>query len=123
MSDATQMYKLYELLKSGQPVAVAKIAEELDIKLPSVPVYIHGLKKLKADITSVRDGRKVGYYQLTNAADVKVSEFRKGAVKKTLGIEKIEQEEPLLSSTKIDEKELADVRESLGIEEACHLVD
>lgn len=116
MSNSTQTFKLYEVLKSGEPVTVEKIASELAIKILSVPVYIHGLKSAKAEIKAVREGRKVIAYQMTNAADVKVSEFRKNsAVLAT----KVSVLKPIISTATVDElaadvgqitdKELSDI--------------
>lgn len=123
MSNATQTYKLYEVLKSGEPVTVAKIAEELNIKILSVPVYIHGLKAQKAAITAIREGRKVVSYQLTNAPDVKVSEFRKNSAEMSLfpknskSIRELTNEtiEEPSANTLTSEREIADIRNSLGI--------
>lgn len=124
MSNATQTYKLFEVLKSGDPVTVAKIAEELKIKVLSVPVYIHGLKAQKAEIKAIREGRRVVSYQLTNPADVKISEFRKNsaeAVVKSKGGNGVRQlattqiEEPS-ANTVVSDREIADIRSSLGID-------
>jgi hypothetical protein len=131
MSNATQTYKLYEVLKSGEPVTVAKIAEELKIKVLSVPVYIHGLKAQKAEIKAIREGRKVVSYQLTNPTEVKIPEFRKNSAEASLvpknpgTIAKLADqaiEEPS-ANTIVSEREIADIRSSLGIESIRGLVD
>lgn len=124
MSNATQTFKLYEVLKGGEPVTVAKIAEELKIKVLSVPVYIHGLKKAKANITAIREGRKVTSYQMTNAAEVKVSEFRKNSADAIPRIKasvagdnkKIEVTgDDAAANTAVSDREFADIRSSLGL--------
>lgn len=132
MSNATQTYKLYEVLKSGEPVAVAKIAEELKIKVLSVPVYIHGLKAAKAEIKAIREGRRVVSYQMTNANAVKIPEFRKNSAEATLtltkggGIKQLAATtlEDTSVNTSVSDKEIADIRSSLGIDFGGHsLVD
>lgn len=131
MSNATQTYKLYEVLKSGEPVTVAKIAEELKIKILSVPVYIHGLKAQKAEIKAIREGRRVVSYQLTNVVDVKIPEFRKNSAEASLTPKKpgtIKDltaqtiEEPS-ANTLVSDREIADIRSSLGIGGFERLVD
>lgn len=125
MSNATQTYKLYEVLKSGDPVTVAKIAEELKIKVLSVPVYIHGLKAQKAEIKAIREGRRVVSYQLTNPTDVKVSEFRKNSAEATLvskkgnGLKGLTTAAPLEDTTVntlVTDQEMADIRDSLQVD-------
>lgn len=123
MSNSTQTFKLFEVLKSGEPITVTKIAEELKIKVLSVPVYIHGLKKAKANITAIREGRKVVSYQMTNAAEVKVSEFRKNsadAIPKAKnaapGNQKIEvSTDDSAANVAVSDREFADIRSSLGL--------
>jgi predicted ArsR family transcriptional regulator len=124
MSNATQTYKLFEVLKSGDPVTVAKIAEELKIKVLSVPVYIHGLKAQKAEIKAIREGRRVVSYQMTNSDSVKISEYRKNSAEASLttknagGVNKLSSqvlEEPS-AATLVTDKEMADIRSSLQID-------
>jgi predicted transcriptional regulator len=120
MSNSTQTFKLYEVLKGGEPVTVEKIAQELSIKILSVPVYIHGLKKMKANIVAIREGRKVVSYKLTNAADVKVMEFRKNsatvptkaAIKPAL--DKIADDLDTANNDTYSDKTLADMALSVG---------
>lgn len=120
MSNSTQTFRLYEVLKSGQPVTVQKIAEELDIKVPSVPVYIHGLKKFKADIQANREGRKVVSYQLNNANDVKILEFRKnasdGKVSPRTSLSVPADQETAANTVTYSEKEIRDIGLSIGVE-------
>lgn len=129
MSNATQTYKLYEVLKSGEPVTVAKIAEELKIKVLSVPVYIHGLKAQKAEIKAIREGRRVVSYQLTNSADVKIPEFRKNSAEATAVVKSkvaVKVAAPNLDDAGVDvtDKDMADLRSSLGLgSDRGHLAD
>lgn len=77
----TQRYKVYELLESGEPVAVEQIADVLGINRTSVPVYINAMKNMyKAEIESIsevvptgngnRKVRKVTHYKLINTIRV-----------------------------------------------------
>jgi biotin operon repressor len=84
MSNFSQSYKLFEVLKSGQPVSVEKIAQELEVNENSVPVYIHGLKKRGGEVLSIREDRKVAAYQLTNASEIDVAVFSRGGAVKAL---------------------------------------
>lgn len=126
MSKVTQNYRLYQLLKAGKaPSCVRKevIAKELGVSIVSVPVYIHELKRLfKADIESVRDGREVVAYSLKN--DLNVPQFRRGSVKPAgeKGATKPAKDAtaPVADAegtdiTQVGEREMADIRTSLGI--------
>jgi len=80
MSNATQSYSLFQLLKTGNVVKKELIASTLGVKLMSVPVYIHELKKShKAEVKGIREGRKVIGYQLVMdiKKPIEVPEFRK----------------------------------------------
>jgi biotin operon repressor len=122
MPKVTQNYKLWTLLQSGESVTVATIQESLGIGQYSVPVYIHELKRIyKADIESVRDGRKVVGYKLLNK--IKVPEYRTNNAQY---VAKVKEEPvadgavPLLDAdnelTQIGEDEMNDIRDSLGID-------
>jgi hypothetical protein len=79
MAKATQNFKLFNLMKAGGTVSKEVIAQELGVDLVSVPVYIHELKKqFKAEIESVRDGRKVVGYKLLDK-NLDVPQFRKNS--------------------------------------------
>jgi len=119
MSNLTQSFKLFEVLKSGQTVAVDKIAQELDIKLNSVPVYIHALKKKGANIVSVREERKVVGYQLLNASDLNISQVRKNSSTVKVSSPKTTPSKPEITdeaeklaeiSGDVSERELLDLR-------------
>jgi biotin operon repressor len=80
MSKATQSYRLFQLLKAGDVVSKQSISTELKIDFKSVPVYIHELKKThKADVLSVRNGRKVTGYKLVDK-NLKVPQYRKNSL-------------------------------------------
>jgi hypothetical protein len=123
MSNSTQTYKLFEVLKSGEPVSVTKIAEELKVKIPSVPVYIHGLKKAKAEITAIREGRKVVSYQMVDSSQVNISEHRKNSAAAIAKAKSVSKNSATLipledgaAPVSIGEREMADTLDSLGVE-------
>jgi len=124
MPKVIQSYKLWTLLSSGEAVEVQKIAETLGIKYYSVPVYIHELKKLyKADVQSVRSGRKVTAYKLVNSEKVKVPMYRSNNaqyVAKTTTVSLDNGAVPVLDKDNdlvvMDDKTLTDVKESLGLD-------
>jgi len=124
MAMQTQTFRLYQLMKDGQPHEVQKIADYLKIRYYSVSVYIHEMKTaFKAEIKQVRDGRKVTGYQLLNASKIKVPEFRKNSygeeVKPAIkSIASIADELDSVNSGTVSEKEFADIRSSLGLDTA-----
>jgi len=134
MSKQTQNFRLYELLKSTS-AAVTKqaIAATLGVKVGSVPVYIHELKRLhKAEIVSVRDGREVVAYKLISTKDVKVPEHRKNAASvmpvkaskknggNTVIVQNADGSVPVpdedLDIAQVGEREFADIRSALGVD-------
>lgn len=128
MAKATQNYRLFQLMKAGETISKELIAKELNVKLVSVPVYIHGLKKqFKAEIVSVYEGRKVVGYKLADK-DINIPQFRKNSNEVTEKAPK-KVKTPLVNEdgsvpvldadaeiTHVSEREFADVRESLGID-------
>ena len=133
MAKSTQNFRLFQLMKSGGIVSKEVIAETLGVALVSVPVYIHELKKqFKAEIVSVRNGRKVTGYKLVDK-EIAVPEFRKNnaevhpvktkKVKNTVvkGDSELANDGsvPVLDKdaeiTQVGEREFADIRESLGV--------
>lgn len=138
MSNFTQSYRLFQILKSGSTVSKETIAEELGVVLVSVPVYIHQFKnQFKAEIVAVRAGHKVTGYQLTNAEDLNVPQYRRNSLlipenqnkpKKSRQKKVVEQvatpvvndgSVPVIDKdaeiTQYNEREFGDIRESLGI--------
>ena len=134
MSKTTQNYRLYELLRGATgEVSKEQIAKTLDIKLVSVPVYIHELKRLyKAEIESVhapatgaRGGSKVTGYRLVSKS-LNVPALRKGAAvpytkkvsqpaSEKLADGSVAVPDKDLDIAQISEREFDDVRSSLGI--------
>jgi len=121
MAKQTQSFRLFQLLKSGEPVKTQVLSETLKIHIFSVPVYIHELKnQFKAEIKSIREGRKVVAYQLTNAEKVKVPEFRKNSYgevpkAKTSVVQSIAEELESANTGVVGEREFADIKSSLGL--------
>lgn len=129
MAKYTQNYKLYEVMKSGEILSKEKIAEILEVKLISVPVYIHELKaQFKAQITSVREGRKVvGYKMDPDAPAITVPQYRRNSsedvqTKKTVSANNSSYQSddgslPLLDkdALMVTERDVADLHEMLAI--------
>ena len=66
-----KMIEVYEMLKDGKPFKFETLVSRLGCKPVSAMVLICALKRdFKADIETIRDGRKVDCYQLHNAADI-----------------------------------------------------
>ena len=64
---------LYTLMKDGKPVPVEKMIKTLDVKQVSIMCLISALRNdFGGEVETVRDGRKVLSYQLTNADKVKI---------------------------------------------------
>ena len=64
---------LFTLMKSGKPVPVETMIKTLDVKQGSIMCLISALRNdFGGEIETVRDGRKVLSYQLTNADKVKI---------------------------------------------------
>ncbi len=64
---------LFSLMESGKPVQVESMLKTLDVKQGSIMCLISALRNdFGAEIETVRDGRKVLSYQLTNADKVKI---------------------------------------------------
>ena len=129
MKNATQSYVLFQLMKAGDVVSKEVISKELGIVLMSVPVYIHELKKqFKAEVLSVRNGRKVIGYKLVSK-NIAVPQHRKNSIlvdkpakvaksKNTVMVSE-DGELPTLDKdaeiTQIGEREFADIADSLGV--------
>lgn len=114
----TQAFKLWQVLSTGEPVTVKKLEEVLGVGQYSVPVYIHELKRVyKADIESVREGRRVTAYRLCNK--IKVPEFRSNnaqyvAPKKPVA--PVVTEEEHADPDEISDREMDDIKSQLGID-------
>lgn len=125
MPKVTQKYKLWTLLSSGKVVTPAEISKTLGIKAKAVSVYVHKLRKrYKADVEVSRDGKEVTGYRLVNK--ITVPEYRrnnaqydKDAAVKKLAKSKAKNATVLpevAAPATYGEKEIADISQSLGIE-------
>lgn len=66
-----KMIEVYEMLKDGKPFKFDTLVSRLGCKPVSAMVLICALKRdFNADIETIRNGRKVEFYQLHNAADI-----------------------------------------------------
>jgi len=64
---------LFTLMQSGEPVPVEIMIKTLNVKQGSIMCLISALRNdFGAEVETVRDGRKVLSYQLTNADKVKI---------------------------------------------------
>jgi len=130
----TQNFKLYELLKGGEAVSTEKLVEVLAINKVSLPVYIHAFKKFiatksnKSEVISIREGRNVVSYQLTNPDELQPQYFTKvvAAAPKSentngvnrKGVVGISSEDPddELGIVEASAREIADIHSSLGLD-------
>lgn len=89
----------------------------------SVPVYIFELKKqFKCEIESIRNGKTVVAYKITNSEKAKVPEFRRGSsqpapkkVAPKVAADGSVVEDTDHDITAVGDREMADVRSALGI--------
>ena len=66
-----KMIEVYEMLKDGKSLKFDTLVSRLGCKPVTAMVLICALRRdCGAEIETIRDGRKVESYQLTNAADI-----------------------------------------------------
>lgn len=66
-----KMIEVYEMLKDGKPFKFDTLVSRLGCKPVTAMVLICALKRdCNAEIETIRDGRKVEFYQLHNAAAI-----------------------------------------------------
>lgn len=66
-----KMIEVYEMLKDGKPLKFDTMVSRLGCKPVTAMVLVCALRRdCGAEIETIRDGRKVESYQLTNAADI-----------------------------------------------------
>jgi len=72
MSNPTRkMIEVYEMMKDGKPMKFDTLVSRLGCKPVTAMVLVCALRRdCGAEIETIRDGRKVESYQLTNAADI-----------------------------------------------------
>jgi hypothetical protein len=125
MAKQTQYHKLFMLLK-GAPNGMSKedLGKAMGIAPVSVPVYIFELKKqFKCEIESIRNGKAVVAYKITNGDKAKVPEFRRGSSQpapkkvapKLAADGTVLEGDPEHDITQVGDREMADIRSALGI--------
>lgn len=146
MSKSTKYFELFSALKAGgdKGVSPAALQKATGFNQGALAVYIHALRhQFGAVIESVRNGRTVTAYRLTNADAVAITAARKprtvkakaktaakkSAAMRTVKVVKTTQAvsgrnthngivavpDPDLDITEIGASELDDIRHSLGI--------
>jgi len=131
-----KMIEVYEMLKDGKPFKFDTLVSRLGCKPVSAMVLICALKRdFKADIETIRDGRKVDCYQLHNAADIASKMVGKTKASKTVKSTKVARvvtatsktvvarkskvvdvgETPTLEVEEIGDADLAALKEELGL--------
>jgi len=131
-----KMIEVYEMLKDGKPFKFDTLVSRLGCKPVSAMVLICALKRdFKADIETIRDGRKVDCYQLHNAADIASKMVGKTKASKTAKSTKVARvvtatsktvvarkskvvdvgETPTLEVEEIGDADLAALKEELGL--------
>lgn len=134
-----KMIEVYEMLKDGKPLNFDTMVSRLGCKPVTAMVLVCALRRdCGAEIETIRDGRKVESYQLTNAADiaskmvgkqkatkVKAPRTAKVAVLKTKTVVSRKtkaadvEETPTLDVEEIDsDAELASLKAELGLTES-----
>ena len=125
---------LFTLMKDGKPVPVEKMIKTLNVKQGSIMCLISALRNdFGAEIETVRDGRKVLSYQLTNADKVKIptkvtktkaAKVARVSVTKTKttvarSSEKVVSDEiPTLEIEEVSDAELDSLKAELGLSES-----
>jgi hypothetical protein len=145
MSKSTKYFDLFSALKAGgdKGVSPAALQKATGFNQGALAVYIHALRhQFGAVIESVRNGRTVTAYRLTNADEVTITAARKPRTVKAKAVKKtapkkartnsIMRTATVTKTTKVDDgsipvldadldiaeigaSELDDIRHSLGI--------
>ena len=77
---SVQELTIYEMLKSGKPVAFADMVKAVGVKEITVMTYICALRQIwGGEVETIRNGRKVESYQLNNAGDLAKHMVLKGS--------------------------------------------
>ena len=134
-----KMIEVYEMLKDGKPLNFDTMVSRLGCKPVTAMVLVCALRRdCGAEIETIRDGRKVESYQLTNAADIASKMVGKTKATKTkaprvakVAVAKVKtvvskkskavdaEETPTLEVEEIDsDAELASLKAELGLSES-----
>ena len=122
-----KMIEVYEMMKDGKPLKFDTLVSRLGCKPVTAMVLICALRRdCDAVIETIRDGRKVESYQLTNAADIaskmvgssKVTKTKK-TVKtvKTTKAAKVSVSKTKVSTRKAKAADVADAVSEYAVEE------
>lgn len=88
----------FEMLRSGKPVKFADLVAKMGCKEITVMTYICSLRNnFGAQIETVRDGRKVVAYTLSNASDVAPKMVSKSATKPA----KVKKAKPIVAKVAV----------------------
>jgi hypothetical protein len=132
------MIEVYEMMKDGKPMNFDALVKRLGCKPVTAMVLVCALRRdCNAEIETIRDGRKVESYQLTNAADIATKMVSTKATKtkavktpkvkatktKTVVSRKAAKDDEFdvptldadLDITEVSDAELADLRNQLGL--------
>ena len=126
---------LFTMMKDGKPVPVEKMIKTLNVKQGSIMCLISALRNdFGGEIETVRDGRKVLSYQLTNADKVKIStkapkaakapKVARVAVTKTKttvarnSAKAVSDEIPTLDVEEVSDADLENLKAELGLSES-----
>jgi hypothetical protein len=140
MSNPTRkMIEVYEMMKDGKPMNFDALVKRLGCKPVTAMVLVCALRRdCNAEIETIRDGRKVESYQLTNAADIATkmvsTKATKAAKTKAVKTPKVKSTKTVVSRkavkddefdvptldadldiTEVSDAELADLRNQLGL--------
>lgn len=130
-----KMIEVYEMLKDGKPLNFDTLVKRLGCKPVTAMVLVCALRRdCGAEIETIRDGRKVESYQLTNAAAIaskmvgktkvaKAPKVAKVAVLKTKTVVSKSKtaavDVPTIEVEEIDsDAELASLKAELGLSES-----
>lgn len=119
---------LFNLLSSGQTLTVETALEKVGCSKSSLAVYIHNLREMyKANVSTIREGKKAVSYVLTNWEDetIKTKFIIQKKTKKTssfnssnkaVDVKTIASSElPVGGPIPYGDREVSDIMDSLGI--------
>ena len=121
-----KMIEVYEMMKDGKPLKFDTLVSRLGCKPVTAMVLICALRRdCGAVIETIRDGRKVESYQLTNAADIaskmvgtsKVAKTKKTAKTTKAAKVSVSKTKTKVSTRKAKATDVADAIDEYAVEE------
>lgn len=121
-----KMIEVYEMMKDGKPLKFDTLVSRLGCKPVTAMVLICALRRdCGAVIETIRDGRKVESYQLTNAADIaskmvgtsKVAKTKKTAKTTKAAKVSVSKTKTKVSTRKAKATDVADAVDEYAVEE------